>query len=84
AQVVFVDIEGYIASDNYVHVAPGVPVEVWLTAKGGATADTQPNGPIRGGVTALNSYATSKITMLIDPEIGPGMGPAIGSRTGHS
>ncbi len=69
AQAVFIEIEGYIASENYVHVAPGAPVDVWLTAKGGASADTQPNGPIRGGVTALNSYATSKITMMIDSAI---------------
>ena len=78
AQAVFVEIEGYLACENYVHVVPGLPVEVWLTAKGGATADTQPNGPIRGGVTALNSYATSKITMVIDPGTTPAIEPRVG------
>lgn len=66
AQAVFVEIEGYIAIDNYVHVAPGAPVEVRLLAKGGASADTQPHGPIRGCATALNSYAASKIVMFTD------------------
>ncbi|HPH64779.1 MAG TPA: hypothetical protein PLF40_03510 [Kofleriaceae bacterium] len=66
AQAVFVEIDGYTALDNYVHVAPGVPVHVKVTANAGASADTQPNGAMRGSATALNAYAAAKISMQLE------------------
>jgi beta-mannosidase len=66
AQAVAVEIEGYRAVDNYVHIAPGQPLEMMLISESGEASDTQPNGPIRGGVTALNSLSTTKIELVLE------------------
>ncbi len=54
AQYVCIDVDGFRPSDNWFHLAPGVPHTVTLTPTGRATAP-------RGHVRALNSLTKASV-----------------------
>jgi beta-mannosidase len=61
AQFVELDVDGYEASDNYFHLAPGTPVNITLQPSG-----SRGIGP-SGTIGALNSLATIPIRGPVTP-----------------
>ena len=55
AQSVKIDAEGFTATDDYFHLAPGAVRKVTLRPAGGKTR------PLRGRVQALNALASTRI-----------------------
>jgi beta-mannosidase len=63
AYAVQITVDGHAPDDDFVHVAPGATTTVRLRRTG--------PGPLRGTVAPHNAHATTKITVLAEPDAEP-------------